>query len=429
MKTSDQKLSAAKRKVIKDISDFFKNNSEIINEQYFNVIDKTKLPRKFSAISDIYEEIDAMQFNKELLDVSIVIITANKFENDILNHYAYKENNETKILKLKNGLDLFANIDFRLVKSFILSIGQYKILHMHAPETGSNTPCGSADLVRYVNSNPNLQPSCIISFGVCYGIDCNKQKIGDTIVAKKIYPWSIGLKIDDRDWKIKHDDFIINLREHDKRLYDKIEEIIAGDINQRKDISFSDTETGNILTGEAVLNNEKKKIEAINRAYGVNITGGEMEGYGLAKECIYYLNTSCLIIKSICDWGACKDIKSYLGDDFPSDVKDDLKDRLQAYAAYCAYTFLKKILYEEIIEYSSTTNIIKEYLFDNYYKDGVLQEKRLINIITSKVKKLRNIMLNQTNIDKMVKDIIYDLVASDFFETKKSEGIIVYTFK
>ena len=77
---------------------------------------------------------------------------------------------------------------------------------------------------------------------------------------------------------------------------------------------------GNMLTGEAVISNEKIKIEAIEKAYGCEIIGGEMEGYGLAKECIYYCNIPCVILKAICDWGVCKNIDEYLANNLPSTI-------------------------------------------------------------------------------------------------------------
>ena len=65
------------------------------------------------------------------------------------------------------------------------------------------------------------------------------------------------------------------------------------------DKNFFKVSFGNIITGEAVVNNQKEKLKAIERAYGCDITAGEMEGYGLAKECIYYSHIPCLIIKAI----------------------------------------------------------------------------------------------------------------------------------
>ena len=71
-----------------------------------------------------------------------------------------------------------------------------------------------------------------------------------------------------------------------------------------------------------------------------------MEGYGIAKECVYYSRIPCFIIKSICDWGVLKNItNNLLGEEII--LPKFFKDKLQAYACFCAGVVFFKLLKQE----------------------------------------------------------------------------------
>lgn len=235
------------------------------------------------------------------------------------------------------------------------------LLHLRASETGANTPGGSTDLVRYVSRHQLLQPSSIISFGICYGRTPGVQNIGDVIIPKRLYPWSIGQKISENGFRIKSDEFNLSLEERfaPSGIYASLREfcngedgrILKGSVSfpsQRNGIgSFSVKVTlGNMSTGEAVVSSAKAK-KLIQESMGnEKELGGEMEGYGLAKECIYYARIPCLIVKAICDWGEAKNIDKVLEDACLS-PPPHLKDKLQAYAAFCAGVALTQLLEQE----------------------------------------------------------------------------------
>ncbi len=423
MSPKKQDVFDSQDKVVMDIKQFITEHYDEIQQNYFNVIDEQYLPEKRVANDYIYDNISEYEYNNELLKVSVVILTANFFECEILNYNVYKDS-KLKIKKLENGIKIFDHYDFRVVDAYVFEINQYTVLHLNAPETGSNTPCGSADLVRYVCNKRYLFPTCVISFGICYGIDYNKQLLGDTIVAEKIYPWSIGVKINDDDWEIKHDDYIIDLRLKDRDLYHKINDIKFGRINRCKSVEFGNVQIGNLLTSEAVVNNEKTKILAIEKAHGCKIIGGEMEGYGLAKECIYYGDIACLIVKAICDWGVCKNIDNVIGDDVPLRYKRDYKGQIQAYATYCAYKFLKKLFFENAFIDSSIFKIVKENIIDAYFIDGYIQFDFLKKKINDDLREIAG----ESN-DFMLCDRILTLLESSNVMLKnENEGVVGYSF-
>lgn len=291
--------------------------------------------------------------------VSLVILTANKIECDSLNYIASLQSN-SNIKKRKHAIHIFDNSDMAAPDAYLFCVDLFYVLHLNARETGANTPGGSTDLVRFVARHKFLRPTCIVSFGICYGRDTEFQKIGDVIIPQKLYPWSIGQKISKRTLKIKHDNFNLYLEEkfQSSRIYSSLNDFCNGedgriikdlmtltDINKKKQShSFLvKVSYGNMSTGEAVISSSVAK-DVIRKANGnEKELGGEMEGYGLAKECIYYAKIPCFIIKAICDWGESKDIETIFKKNELS-CPSHFKDMLQAYAAFCAGIVLMQLL-------------------------------------------------------------------------------------
>lgn len=332
---------------------------------------------------------DNNEFDKYFPLVSVVIITANKFECDTLN-YLISVQYGGLVNKRKDRIHIFENSSLYSPTAYLLKFESSYILHLCAAETGSYTPGGSSDLVRYVSSNSMLCPSCIISFGICYGRDPDTQMIGDVLIPRKLYPWSIGQKIDEYQMKIKHDNFNLNLEEKFSKedIYSFISQYCDNeDVRKiKKCININSEECefeikvcyGNLSTGEAVVSSEefKNKISYASRIE--KELGGEMEGYGLAKECVYYTKIPCVIIKGICDWGELKNIEKYLKEE-DVEYPDNLKDKLQAYASFCAGLALVDLfLVEERFLSLKFINRLKEkQICDSFHyalKEDIMKE-------------------------------------------------------
>lgn len=295
--------------------------------------------------------------------VSAVVLTANKIECDSLNYIVSKQD-ASSLKKRKHSLPIFERGDLASPDAYIFRIGSAYLLHLNAYETGANTPGGSADLVRFISNNPLLRPTCIISFGICYGRDPKSQDIGDVLIPKKLYPWSVGQKITDNKFYIKHDNFNLWLEDKfsESAIYSVLNDFCNGEDGKvisnsftlknkkeedEKEYDFSVKVTwGNMSTGEAVVSSQQAKRMIREAASNEKELGGEMEGYGIAKECIFYANIPCFILKAICDWGECKDIDKKLKDE-KIECPANLKDQLQAYAAFCAGIVLLQLLSDE----------------------------------------------------------------------------------
>lgn len=366
--SASSEVKEAEQKIVEKIFNYIKEHPNELAEHYLSVKTSDGKNRKQTEMYQC-EQIGSDAYLAKLLSVSVVILTANYFESEILNRNISNKFN-CPVLKLSGGLQLLH--DRKITHAYIFELADYTILHLHAPDTGSNTPCGSADLVRYVNGCEYLNPSCIISFGICFGTSFEDNlKLGDTIIAEKIYPWSVGVKISldkqgNTTWKIKDDSYTINLREYAQALFDKIEEVC----NTTDHLCLGQqVKLGNMITSEAVVSNELVKRSAEAAAHGWEIIGGEMEGYGLAKEALYYgpyeegrPRIACVILKAICDWGAVKNIDDYINKTELSSIlkiQTSYKDQIQAYAAYCAYQILEELLENHVFD---SINIVESFI-------------------------------------------------------------------
>lgn len=356
----------------KNIGENKMENTSVVNPVFKNIKDfladsekNTLMEKCYSAIRENHERkfdsslkrLDNEKFDAHFPLVSAVVLTANKFECDALN-YLVSIQNGGEVYKRQDKIHIFEDIDMYSPVAYILKISSSYILHLLANETGSYTPGGSSDLVRYVSENKLLRPSCIMSFGICYGRDPGTQKIGDVIIPRKLYPWSIGQKFYEGRFEIKHDNFNLSLEDKfpKNNIYSTIAEYCDDDngrtIEKNVDIKGEkfnfkiSVYCGNISTGEAVVSSEEYKEKIRLATHNEKEMGGEMEGYGLAKECIYYAKIPCIIAKGICDWGELKDIEKVFSENHEN-YPEDLKDKLQAYAAFCSGISLLDLFLEE----------------------------------------------------------------------------------
>lgn len=361
--------------------------------------------------------------------VSTVVLTANKIECDSLNYIVSKQD-ASGLNKRKHSLPIFEKGDLASPDAYIFRIGSSYVLHLNAYETGANTPGGSADLVRFISNNLLLRPTCIISFGICYGRDPQSQDIGDVLIPKKLYPWSVGQKITDNKFYIKHDNF--NLWLEDKfsasGIYSVLNDFCNGedgkvittsftlkneDKNSEKEYDFSVKVTwGNMSTGEAVVSSQQAKKMIREAASNEKELGGEMEGYGIAKECIFYANIPCFILKAICDWGECKDIDKKLKDE-KIECPTNLKDQLQAYAAFCAGIVLLQLLSDEKEKLLSLKLI--EWMGDNKRKSGIKK-----HVYVSKELFIKNIKQFYSVNDTMAQKILAILIKNDVIKRNQA---------
>ncbi len=363
---------------------------------------ETELRKKvFSAYAENWRECDAayemaedsnleqiyslcaveQDINSMLAQTDMIILTANKYERNILHKNIYRATKK-KIKKFIITLNTPCE-RYNKTTAYWFQWNSKACLHIHANITGAYTIAGSADIIRWIRYNTYLFPRLVVSYGICFGTDENACKIGDVYISRKVYPYFIGAKIKGKALNVVDD----NVFEIDGNLINNLQEIRNN--NVFTGLGFG-VELGNFLTGEAVVSSLEARM-TFNGITTQSTPVGDMEGYGLFKECSHQdFRIPCLIVKSICDWGAEKNFSSEdeavkkelvailnchagnirLEDHNPEELLDTLKDRLQAYSATHAFRVLE-ILVKKCPIGNSLYRDIREML-DGYKGVGIL---------------------------------------------------------
>ena len=362
------------------IYNFYMETRELCSQKY-NMAESEN-------ISVIYETIQEKSLIQLLFaKVSIVILTANKYEKNIF-HANWYEKERKKIRRFT--IKLFPQRDDQQeTYGYFLSWHGYNILHIEAQTTGAYTLGGSADIVRYVLENMYLYPTVIISLGICFGINEQKQTLGDTVISEKIYPYFMGVKYDESGRFITDN----NMFRLQSVLRRKIKSEII-DTNILNNLNFN-TYFGNYITGEAVISNKEIR-DHFAQSTNQKASAGDMEGYGLFKECCGgNFVIPCVIIKSICDWGVMKNIidrssfdEIFINNNINDKEFDSIKDRLQEYASYNACCVLEKFLEKQIFDQSIYTKLKDEIKMQEH--ERVIHMKRVIEIVKNITTKIFN---------------------------------------
>ena len=390
MEENSQKTS----EVMKNLCGFLLNNGNWITKyaDYAEGFNADMVERNISS-SDLDDMIE---------DCTVLILTANEVEQNIVTAKLYNEVNAS----VNNGTKLSERYENGCVYQFA-SIWNINIVHMHPNSTASNTSGGSANAVR--SALEKFRPKLVISLGVAFGIDPINQSLGDVLLSSAIIPYDVFNK--DTNGKIK-------LRPNDK--YITHEALNAWNVLMRtlkfslekqesgrrslidKEISFR-WQYGTMLSGGSVLSNERKKRALLRAAKDIGedaVIGGEMEGVGVYSEC-KKPDIPCIVIKGICDWGAEKNSwqeaidllklsdpkNGIFSSRKDSDMNKTIKDCVQAYAAEQATEALFRLLRFDsnfLDSYSPTTKNSIQRIYKRLGKFGqffVLREAFFYKIV------------------------------------------------
>lgn len=144
--------NAEEKLVVENIKKFLcSEKSELMNFCYFS-IRKGNNERYFKDTINVVED---NEFDSLFPLVSIVVLTANKIECDSLN-YIFSKQKSNNLKKRKHAIPIFEGSDLGAPDAYLFQIQSVYVLHLYAYETGSNTPGGSTDLVRFISGNSFL---------------------------------------------------------------------------------------------------------------------------------------------------------------------------------------------------------------------------------------------------------------------------------
>ena len=158
-------------------------------------------------------------------------------------------------------------------------------------QMGATTPGGAFATV--YTAIDTVRPSAIIMVGIAFGIDQERQAIGDVLVARQLFsyePQRVGTLPDGQEAVIPRGDRAAT----SLRLLDRCDDGALSWPANRARVRF-----GLVLSGEKLLDHAPTVAEL--RAREPEAVGGEMEGVGLYVAAVQH-KLDWILIKAICDW-------------------------------------------------------------------------------------------------------------------------------
>ena len=386
----------------KAIYEFYRDHKSACDQTY----KKATAPN----ISCIYEDGGQLLLSprlNELAKVSIVILTANKFEKNILHQEIYKKTN-IKILSFT--IELFESPKkHNITDAYLFEWNGYTIFHIGCRVTGSYTLGGCADAIRYCINSPYIFPTAFVSFGICFGCREEKDHLCDTVISRKVYPYFIGAKIDGQKLKT-NDDYMLSITSELENSIDRLEDL---NVFKKQEFDFN-VSFQNYITGEAVISSKQF------RDYFIGITtqeiyAGDMEAYSLFKECYNaYRSIPCVVVISICDWGIVKNIYNpeiystvMKREDSEKKIKS-IKDRLQALATAHSFMVMDTLLDKKVFEQSIYMRIKSKFLAEKH--EHLWTRTRIYEEATNLNQEIRSLLANEY-VDMLCKSFVQEGIA------------------
>ena len=161
-------------------------------------------------------------------------------------------------------------------------------------EMGTSGP--GAALLTVHNAITALTPAAVIMVGVAFGVDPERQHLGDVLVSRQLQAYE-PQKIREQRKLIPRGDRVTA----SSWLLDKFR---GGDL----DWPDGKVHFGLILSGEKLINDQRSRDKLL--ALEPEAIGGEMEGAGLYAAA-HNSKVDWILVKSICDWADEKKIDEY----------------------------------------------------------------------------------------------------------------------
>ncbi len=168
------------------------------------------------------------------------------------------------------------------------NVGHARTLMVRS-EMGSTDPDGSLATVQECINLFN--PDVVISVGIAFGIDEEKQKIGQVLVSKQLHPYDLQRIGQDELGKIK----IISRGPKVDTPVSVLSRFRAGALEWKG----GDVKFGLMLSGSKLVDN--RDYREMLHTFEPEAIGGEMEGSGVYAAASRY-KKDWIVIKGICDW-------------------------------------------------------------------------------------------------------------------------------
>ena len=172
---------------------------------------------------------------------------------------------------------------------FIGTFGNFLVAHV---ESGMGATGTMGSTITVVNAIAALQPKFVLMVGIAFGLNSDKQNIGDVLISNMISPYEIQrISADREEWRGNKPEASNLLRNAFKNLRDWEYALPNG--------QKANTDLCELLSGEKLIDNTDYRQD-LEKMFP-NAKGGEMEGFGVYAAC-QDKNVDWIIVKSICDF-------------------------------------------------------------------------------------------------------------------------------
>lgn len=307
---------------------------------------------------NIYQEegFDALKY--KIIQNNILLVTATDLETAELHAALEPADDFDKLVKFHEGSLTF----------YFGKFGRYPVIHV---QCSMGSMSRDSSIMTVSNALKVVEPKAVIMPGIAFGVDSEKQQIGDVLLAEAIQPYNnkrVGKDADEqRSYSSKSSKFLINRFKNLKSW-----EYLLPNNNKSSMIPTL------LLSGEELIDNKNHRDELISLYPSAK--GGEMEGAGVYAACDG--NVDCILVKGICD---------FADGNKGSNKDENQRLAMQASLSLCKELFSSKIAFKEIglvpqevvcetIDVKEVNNVLFELYDsskDNYYiirnADGDIQ--------------------------------------------------------
>lgn len=232
-------------------------------------------------------------------------------------------------------------------KTYYLGIfGLYPAAYIHVDEQSVTNPFAMPLVSLLINE---LLPEAVLMVGIAFGVNEQKQKIGDVLVSDKILPYDSQKILENKtEYKEIPKEVGFQLL---NAFRDYREWVYYLPNNARSEVYI-----GSILTGSRLVNSYEYREQLLHDFINYRPIGGEMEAQGIYSMCKEHGITEWIIVKGICDWG----YKKHTPD-------KDANQKIAAHAAmdYCFHIFSQDGVFEEIIKANKGADIENKSIREN----------------------------------------------------------------
>ena len=217
----------------------------------------------------------------------------------------------------------------------ILPLEKYTLVHTHTQDTGDEYARRAINHAYRILPKKSIRRLFLL--GICYGVDFQRQKIGDVVISDNVLGYRINFRDDNALGTVFEPEKIFD-KHPNAKLTGKLRSYattyrICSKIPEEKNRHIP-LYMGKFLSSDCLMSSREVKRAVVRTFSGANKKerpqGGEMECCGLFKSVLFETGkfNQWLVMKGICDWG--EDKNSLCPGDEAKGSR--IKDAFQAHA-------------------------------------------------------------------------------------------------